>query len=130
VGASGAVATSPDGETWTQHTAAQSNTWSGVCYGMGMFVAVSANGTDRVMTSVDGEIWTSQATPIPASVWRSVAFSPEHQRFVAVAGSGDYTLIMFSDDAETWTQTAIGQYLGYQLWTVCWSKAFNAWYAP
>lgn len=42
--------TSPDGITWTSRTAAQANSWSSVTYGNGLFVAVSYDGTNRVMT--------------------------------------------------------------------------------
>ena len=37
------VMTSPDGVTWTAQTAAEANSWNGVTYGNGQFVAV----TDR-----------------------------------------------------------------------------------
>ena len=35
----------------TARTAAQANTWTFVTYGNGLFVAVSGDGTNRVMTS-------------------------------------------------------------------------------
>jgi hypothetical protein len=52
--------TSPDGITWTSRTAAAANNWKAVCFGNGVFVAISTNGTDRVMTSPDGITWTSR----------------------------------------------------------------------
>ena len=45
------VMTSPDGITWTSRTSAADNAWYSVAYGDGLFVAVSGDGTDRVMTS-------------------------------------------------------------------------------
>ena len=42
------------GVTWTARSAAEANSWRGVTYGNGLFVAVSPNGTNRVMTSPDG----------------------------------------------------------------------------
>ncbi|MBM3670469.1 MAG: hypothetical protein FJW97_10780 [Actinobacteria bacterium] len=44
--------TSPDGITWTSRTSAANNFWYSLAYGNGLFVAVSASGTNnRVMTS-------------------------------------------------------------------------------
>jgi hypothetical protein len=51
--------TSPDGVNWTTRAAAEGNTWVDVAYGP-LFVAVSVNGTNRVMTSPDGITWTEQ----------------------------------------------------------------------
>ncbi|MEJ0073183.1 MAG: hypothetical protein WDN27_03855 [Candidatus Saccharibacteria bacterium] len=43
--------TSPDGINWTVRTAAVANSWESVTYGNGLFVAMSADGTNRAMTS-------------------------------------------------------------------------------
>jgi len=44
--------TSPDGITWQSRTSSADNTWMGVTYYDGLYVAVSTTGTgDRVMTS-------------------------------------------------------------------------------
>ena len=46
---------STDAINWTSASAAEANTWYSVTYGNGKFVAVSSNGTNRVMYStVDG----------------------------------------------------------------------------
>jgi hypothetical protein len=47
--------TSPDGITWTSRTSAADNAWQSVCYGNGLFVAVSGNGS---MTS--GKTFTNE----------------------------------------------------------------------
>ena len=45
--------TSPDGITWTIRTSAADNSWSGIAYGNGLFVAVADSGTgNRVMKSL------------------------------------------------------------------------------
>jgi len=49
-----------DGITWTSRTSAADNSWQSVTYGNGLFVAVSYDGTNRVMTSPDGITWTSR----------------------------------------------------------------------
>ncbi len=43
--------TSPDGINWTIYSAAELNQWWSITYGNGIFVAVSSDGTNRVMTS-------------------------------------------------------------------------------
>lgn len=42
---------SKDGITWTTRSPAEPNAWYSVCYGNGLFVAVAASGTNRVMTA-------------------------------------------------------------------------------
>lgn len=43
--------TSPDGITWTGRVSSADNTWRGLAYGAGMWVATSTSGTDWIMTS-------------------------------------------------------------------------------
>ncbi|CAB4640850.1 unannotated protein [freshwater metagenome] len=87
-----------DGTTWTARTATEANTWNSVTFGNGTFVAVSSNGTNRVMTSTDGITWTARSAP--ASVWTSVTYG--NGLFVAVAAIGT-DRIMTSPDGVTWT---------------------------
>lgn len=58
VGASGQLATSPDGINWTQQPNIANQYWRSVTYGNGLFVAVSSTGTTRIITSPDGIYWT------------------------------------------------------------------------
>lgn len=87
---------------WTAQTAAEDNSWQSVVYGEGIFVAVSSNGTNRVMTSPDGVTWTSRSAPEDTadSTWKSVAYC--NGTFVAVANGGT-TKVMTSPDGITWT---------------------------
>ncbi len=87
-----------DGTTWTARSAAEANQWTSVTFGNGTFVAVSNNGTNRVMTSTDGITWTPRS--VPASSWASVTYG--NGVFVAVAGFGT-DRIMTSPDGVTWT---------------------------
>ncbi|MCZ8342656.1 MAG: hypothetical protein O9301_06465 [Leptospira sp.] len=48
---SSATNCSDDGINWTARGAAEANLWRSVTYGNNRFVAVSADGTNRVMTS-------------------------------------------------------------------------------
>ena len=91
--------TSPDGITWTARTPAQTNTWYGVTYGNGLFVAVSLDGANRVMTSPDGITWTARSAA-EASGWRAVRYG--NGLFAAIAINGT-NRVMTSPDGITWT---------------------------
>ncbi|CAB4958685.1 MAG: hypothetical protein F2837_11490 [Actinobacteria bacterium] len=83
---------------WTGRTAPETNNWTSVAYGNGQFVALSWNGTNRVMTSPDGITWTARSTP--SSEWKAVTYG--NGQFVAVADYGT-DLVMTSPDGITWT---------------------------
>ena len=96
-------ATSVDmGVNWTQRASAADNSWRGITYGNGLFVAVAFSGTgNRVMTSSDGITWTS-STSVPDNNWRSVTYG--NGLFVAVSNStGTSNQVMTSSDGITWT---------------------------
>ncbi|WP_270167615.1 hypothetical protein [Paenibacillus sp. SYP-B4298] len=86
------------GIRWKSRTSAAENYWMSVCYGNGLFVAVSDSGTgNRVMTSLDGVIWTSRTSAADQN-WRSVCYG--NGLFVAVGSSG---AVMTSTNGITWT---------------------------
>ncbi len=91
--------TSPDGITWTPQAASAANNWNAVTYGNGQFVAVSSNGTNRVMTSPDGITWTPRSAA-GASTWNAVTYG--NGQFVAIANSG-FNQIMTSPNGITWS---------------------------
>jgi len=82
-GGTPAVMTSPDGVTWTGRTGITAP-WFGLCWAQeqGLCVAVNANG--HVMTSLDGINWTAR-TGVANEFWRSVVWSPQLSKFVAVS---------------------------------------------
>lgn len=87
-GSGNRVMTSTNGITWTIR-ASPDNSWTGVTYGNGMFVAVGSItpggvGLTGVMTSTDGTNWAVGSTPAD-NTWNSVTFG--NGRFVAVANS-------------------------------------------
>jgi len=90
------------GETWTPRAATEANSWTSVAYGNGLFVAVSQNGTNGVMTSSDGITWTPRAAA-EANAWISVAYG--NGLFVAVSLDGT-NRVMTSPDGITWTPRA------------------------
>ena len=93
--------------------------WRSVCWSpeLEIFVAVSLDGTSRVMTSRDGAIWTAR-TAAEANAWQSVCWSPELRLFVAVASSGT-NRVMTSSDGITWTARMAAEANAW--YSVCWS---------
>ena len=86
---------------WASRTSAVDNTWYGVAYGNGVFVAVAASGTgNRVMTSSDGITWTARSSAAD-NVWWEINFG--NGLFVAVANTGTGNRVMTSPDGITWT---------------------------
>lgn len=92
-GAGGRVAVSLDGITWTEETAAAANDWRGLTFASGVFVAVSVDGTNRVMSSPDGAVWTSQSAAA-ANQWAAVDFAGG--LFIALSQSGTGNRVMTS----------------------------------
>jgi hypothetical protein len=129
------VQTSTNGKTWTSVDLYSSPgfydesltfmpydiTWSSVCWSpqLLIFVAVGQNGVNnRVMTSVDGNTWTSRTSASNAS-WKSVCWSPQLTLFVAVASSTTGYRVMTSPDGVLWTLQATP---ADNTWnSVCWS---------
>jgi hypothetical protein len=91
--------TSSDGITWTARSAPEQNVWISVTYGNGLFVAVSADGINRIMTSLDGITWTARSAAEQNS-WVSVTYG--NGLFVAVSINGT-NRIMISSDGISWT---------------------------
>ena len=93
---------------WISRASAADYDWTNVCFGNGLFVAVShSNGSNNsVATSPDGINWTLRTTPSSGSSWRSVAFgtppSNPNGLFVAVADSGT-SRVMTSTNGIAWT---------------------------
>ena len=100
------------GTSWAVYpTSNDSNEWSSVCYdnSHNLFVAVARTGTNKIMTSSNGENWVGIQSPDETIVgggnntWCSVSAS--NGRLVAVADSGIQTVMTSSDPATagSWT---------------------------
>jgi len=88
--------TAGPGSVWTSRTSAADNSWLGVTYGNGLFVAVSEGGANRIQTSDDGGVtWLSVSTPIN-NQWSAVTFGNN-----TFGTSG--TLCLSSFDGLNWT---------------------------
>lgn len=89
--ATGYVATSTDGGvTWTGQNTAEANTWRSMAYGNGHYVAVASSGTNRIMTSTDGQNWTLKPAPAQ-SAWQDLVWTG--QGFQAVANADAHRLM-------------------------------------
>lgn len=91
--------------TWQVFPSAEQNEWTGLAWSPSLllFAAVSQTGTNRVMTSPDGENWTARSAP--SKSWQGICWAEELGLFVAVADSGgtSTTRVMTSPDGITWT---------------------------
>ena len=63
-----------DGTSWTPVLAAEANYWQSVAYGNGVWVAVSDDGTNRVMRSTDNGVTWTRVLAAQANLWTSVAY--------------------------------------------------------
>ena len=83
---------------WNAVAAPEANSWQSVIYGNGTFVAISQDGTNRVMYSTDGITWTAASAP-EANSWSGVTYGDG--KFVAVSVDGT-NKVMYSTDGITW----------------------------
>ncbi|MEQ9202781.1 MAG: Ig-like domain-containing protein, partial [Cyclobacteriaceae bacterium] len=93
------------GQNWMSHSATESNFWRSVTYGNGRFVAVSIDGTNRLMYSDDGISWTA-SSGVESNIWVSVTYG--NGRYVAVASSGT-NRVMYSDDGISWSPASASE---------------------
>lgn len=110
--------------SFVARTTAEDNSWRGLCWSpeLRVWVAVSTNGTNRVMTSTDGVSWTARSAAAD-NMWADVCWSPELMLFVAVGYSGTGNRVMTSPDGITWT---IRTSAGDKSWTkVIWVAAIT-----
>jgi hypothetical protein len=105
---------------WTSRIAGANNSWTSVCYGNGLFVAVSSDGTidNKVMTSPDGINWTSRSAAENNS-WQSVCYG--NGLFVAVSSDGT-NRVMTSPDGINWTSRISGTDTTCQWKSVCYGN--------
>jgi len=91
--------------TWTLRTNPTNKEFRSIVWSpeLGLFVTVSAAGTnDRVVVSPNGIDWSTRTTPADY-FWRSICWSPEQGKFVAVSSTGTGNRCMTSTDASSWT---------------------------
>jgi len=99
-GFSGAVVTSPDGQSWTRRSSADYYGLGSLAYGNGQFVAV---GGGKVRTSADGLTWTARSANLdPLESIGPVVFG--NGKFVALGHAAMSKFTLTSSDGATWTR--------------------------
>lgn len=109
----GDVMYSVDGLSWTA-ASAPSNYWTGVTYGDSKFVAVSKDGTNRVIYDDNGSGTWTQASAAEANDWQSVSYG--NGRFVAVSWTGTNRL-MHSTNGSSWSTSGVSGWNNTKNWT-------------
>jgi hypothetical protein len=90
----------------------ENNTWEDIAFSNGVFVAVSSDGTNRVMRSTDnGNTWTAIAAS-QANSWRSVAGDGTN-KFVAVSSDGTNRVMLSTDGGQTWANQSAASAAGW-----------------
>lgn len=106
---------------WGFSNAPLNNNWESVTYGNGYFIAVSNNGANRVMTSLDGITWgLVNKDFLNSAPWESITYGNELKRFVAVASNGKIVYADFNGDLDSWKEASPRDNLGNTI-----SVAFN-----
>jgi len=100
VGYGGAIATSPDGETWTAQTSGTAQTINNVCAVPIGLVAVGNAGT--ILTSTDGVTWTAQTSGTASSLF---GIATDETTMCVVGAS---SAVLTSTDGVTWTAQTLG----------------------
>ena len=97
-----------DGETWSNGTAAENNSWRGIASAefLNLIIAVSVDGTNRIMKTSNLSTWNSVAAP-EANQWGTVCVS--ESLGLVVAGSINGTnRVMYSSDGITFNSATFG----------------------
>jgi len=91
--------------------------WRSICYGNGLFVAISE--TNKVMTSPDGEFWVVSDSA-STNTWRSVCWSEDLGLFAAVSSTGTGNRVMTSPDGLNWTSRTSAA--DNDWYSICWGN--------
>ncbi|HHH36327.1 MAG TPA: hypothetical protein ENK48_05795 [Gammaproteobacteria bacterium] len=112
-GASGVIATSPDGSSWTATSTGVIHQLYGIHYTGALYLVVGDRGT--LATSTDAINWTFHATNLSSALF-DVTWSPSLGRYVAVGANGK---MLTSSDGSSWQATDSG--VGASLQKVMWN---------
>lgn len=127
LGAGNAVATSPDGFTWTRRNAPADNYISIVwARQIAKFVAV---GQDNVALSSDGITWTQHALPVVDTAWQAVFDGDGVIVVVGLPGEIPARPVATSADGQTWTARGLPGDAEESLHDVIWDETVGLWIA-
>ena len=109
VGTNAVARSTDDGVSWaTVSVPENTNNWTHVRYGNGVFVAVASSGTNRVMRSTDnGASWSAVAAA-EANSWAEVATNGAGV-WVAVAIDGTNRVMRSTDNGASWSAVAAAE---------------------
>jgi len=110
-------------KTWTTRTSAQDNGWRSIAWAnsLGLFCALSWDGSQRVMTSPDGINWTSRNAS-QANNWKAITWSEDLTLFCAVSENGT-DRVMTSPDGINWTSRSASTANSWQ--SITWSSSLT-----
>ncbi len=105
VASDGGVMRSADlGASWTYiGKPFGSSSWRSVCFGAGIFVAVSGVGAaTKIMTSADGLTWTERAAPGDGDFWSVASGSGSWGNLFVATSREVLPLVITSRDGQSW----------------------------
>jgi len=116
------------GETWTEAVTPAYQTWTSVCRAetIGLYVACSKSGTQKIMTSANGITeWTLQTIPTGAQTkeWRCVCCADVLGLLVAICDVGTDNNAIISTDGVNWTETSTPH--DYAWWAIKYIQSQN-----
>jgi hypothetical protein len=114
------------GNNWLSSTTPADYNWRNVLWidELGLFVAVASNGAGSgIMTSPDGETWTTRTDPTGGNDWRGIAWSPELKLIVVVGITGTGNRAMTSPDGINWTARTTPEDNNWN--SICWAKGIR-----
>jgi hypothetical protein len=123
-GTTSAIATSPDGITWTLRTS-RNVSWQKIIWvsNLNLFIKIGLSTTTSISTSPDGINWTARTTPNVN--WYGITYSNTLNLLVAVSTTNTATnKIMTSTDGITWTGQTINLSIS-GLYTILWISELN-----
>lgn len=100
-GLSGEIATSPDGDVWTNRTSAITTQINKVRYGDGNFIAVAGGG--QIASSPDGSTWTRRDIAGVTGAWSGIHFNGGVWLIIGTSNQGQYS----TNNGVTWTATPV-----------------------
>lgn len=83
----------------------EANQWKNLTWSGSLLVAVSIDGTNRVMTSANGTTWTAVAAAA-ANQWYAVTWSDSFDVFIAVSVDGTNRIMYSATGTGGWTSVA------------------------
>jgi photosystem II stability/assembly factor-like uncharacterized protein len=101
-GRGGNIFTSTDQENWTNRKTGFTQSFSGLAYGAGLFMASDYDG--KVIKSSDGITWDISFTPGINITWQTIVF--EDGKFVAMSSAGEW--ILRPADVDIWSLPSVG----------------------